>query len=65
MNTNYTLYVNIFNLILKSGNYPSTWRENFIKPLFRGRSTNDPTCYRDIAILVALVSCLQEFCLID
>jgi hypothetical protein len=55
-NTNYILYVDIFNLILKSGKYPSTWRENFIKPLFKGDSTNDPSCYRGIAIS----SCLSK-----
>jgi hypothetical protein len=55
-NTNYILYVDIFNLILKSGKYPSTWRENFIKPLFKGGSTSDPSCYRGIAIS----SCLSK-----
>jgi hypothetical protein len=55
-NTNYILHVDIFKLILKSGKYPSTWRENFIKPLFKGGSTNDPSCYRGIAIS----SCLSK-----
>ena len=55
-NTNYILYVDIFYLILKSGKYPSTWRENFIKPLFKGGTTSDPSCYRGIAIS----SCLSK-----
>lgn len=53
----YSVYVNIFNLILKLGVYPSLWRENFIKPLFKGGCINDPSCYRGIAIS----SCLSKF----
>jgi hypothetical protein len=53
----YNLYVDIFNLILRSGIYPSLWRENFIKPLFKGRCVSDPSCYRGIAIS----SCLSKF----
>jgi hypothetical protein len=34
-NTNYILYVDIFNLILKSGKYPSTWRETLLTPLLK------------------------------
>jgi hypothetical protein len=44
------LYVDIFNTILRSGVFPSLWRENFIKPLFKGGDMNDPSCYRGIAI---------------
>ena len=51
------MYVDVFNLILKSGKYPSIWRENFIKPLFKGGWANDPSCYRGIAIY----SCLGIF----
>ena len=54
---NCKIYVDIFNMILKSGIYPSIWRENFIKPLFKGGSSNDPSCYRGIAI----PSCLSKF----
>ena len=53
----YNLYVDIFNLILRSGIYPSLWRENFIKPLFKGGCVSDPSCYRGIAIS----SCLSKF----
>jgi hypothetical protein len=51
------IYTDIFNVILKSGIYPSLWRENFIKPLFKGGCSNDPSCYRGIAIS----SCLSKF----
>jgi hypothetical protein len=34
-NTNYILYVDIFNLILKSGKYPSTWRETLLSPFLK------------------------------
>ena len=50
------LYVTIFNLVLKSGIYPNIWRENFIKPIFKGGNVNDPSCYRGIAIS----SCLSK-----
>ena len=51
------IYTDIFNVILKFGIYPSLWRENFIKPLFKGGCSNDPSCYRGIAIS----SCLSKF----
>jgi hypothetical protein len=44
------LYVHIFNTTLRSGVFPSLWREHFIKPLFKGGDMNDPSCYRGIAI---------------
>ena len=47
----------MFNLILRSGIYPSLWRENFIKPLFKGGCASDPSCYSGIAIS----SCLSKF----
>jgi hypothetical protein len=49
---NTTAYVNLFNTILKSGIYPELWRENYIKPIFKGGCFNDPsTCnYRSIAL---------------
>ena len=50
------LYVDIFNIILRSSVFPSLWRENFIKPLFKGGDMNDPSCYRGIAIS----SCLSK-----
>jgi hypothetical protein len=50
------LYVDIVNTILRSGVFPSLWRENFIKPLFKGGDMNDPSCYRGIATY----SCLSK-----
>lgn len=44
------LYVDIFNIILNSSVYPSIWRNNYIKPLFKGGCVNDPSCYRGISI---------------
>jgi hypothetical protein len=49
------LYVHIFNTILRSGVFPSLWRENFIKPLFKGGDMNNPSCYRGIAISSCLI----------
>ncbi|CAC5386199.1 unnamed protein product [Mytilus coruscus] len=49
-------YVLIFNLIFKSGIFPSIWRENIIKPIFKGGCFNDPSNYRGIA----LSSCLDR-----
>ena len=51
------IYVNIFNYILKSGVYPNKWKENLIKPLFKGGSFCDPSNYRGIA----LSSCFSTF----
>ena len=50
------LYVDIFNTIMRSGVFPSLWRNIFIKPLFKGGDMNDPSCYRGIAIS----SCLSK-----
>ena len=50
------LYVDIFNLILDTGMYPSMWRENFIKHVFKGGDLNDNSCYKDIA----LSSCMSK-----
>jgi hypothetical protein len=47
---NTTAYVNLFNAILKSGIYPELWRENYIKPIFKGGCFNDPSNYRGIAL---------------
>ncbi|CAG2220935.1 unnamed protein product [Mytilus edulis] len=53
---NTDIYVKLFNLIFKSGIYPAGWRENFIKPIFKGGCFNDPSNYRG----VALSSCLGK-----
>ncbi|CAG2223676.1 unnamed protein product [Mytilus edulis] len=45
---NIDVYVKLFNLILKSGIYPTLWRKNFIKPIFKGGCFNDPSNYREV-----------------
>ena len=47
---NIDLFVKLFNVILKSGVYPYIWRDNFIKPLFKGGSVSNPSNYRGIAL---------------
>ena len=54
---NVNMYVKLFNLILFTGIYPSKWRENYIKPVFKGGCFNNPSNYRGIA----LSSCLGKF----
>ena len=54
---NIDVYVKLFNLILKSGIYPTLWRKIVIKPIFKGGCFNDPSNYRGIA----LSSCLGNF----
>ena len=46
----------LFNIILKSGIYPSPWRENYIMPIFKSGCFRDPSTYRGIA----LSSCLGK-----
>ena len=47
---NIDLFVKLFNVILKAGVYPYMWRENFIKPIFKGGCVSDPSNYRGIAL---------------
>ena len=46
----------IFNAILRSGEYPSTWAESIIKPIYKSGNRNDPSNYRGIS----LISCLGK-----
>ena len=43
-------YAYIFSHILRNGIYPSMWRENMIKPIYKGGGTMDTNNYRGIAI---------------
>ena len=43
-------YTYIFLHILRNGIYPSMWRENMIKPIYKGGGTMDTNNYRGIAI---------------
>ena len=49
-NANVNIFVQLFNLIFKSAVYPTLWRDNYIKPIFKGGCFNDPSNYRGIAI---------------
>ena len=49
-------YTQIFNLILKTGIYPDGWRDNYIKPVFKGGTYDNPSNFRAIA----LSSCLGK-----
>ena len=40
----------LFSHILRNGTYPSMWRENMIKPIYKGGGTSDMNNYRGIAI---------------
>ena len=43
-------YVWLFNFILKSSIFPTTWRINIIKPIYKGGGTSDTSNYRGIAL---------------
>ena len=53
-NFDVNIFCDIFNLILNTGVYPDSWRDNFIKPIFKGGSCNDPSNYRGIALASTL-----------
>ena len=40
----------LFNLILKSGFFPSSWCEGIITPIYKSGDKNDPSNYRGICI---------------
>lgn len=44
------MYVKLFSLIMKTGLCPEKWRENYIKPIFKGGCFNDLNNYRGIAL---------------
>ena len=35
-------YMKIFNVILKTGIYPKSWKESFTIPIYKSRDKNDP-----------------------
>jgi len=45
-----TSFCNLFNLILKSGFFPSLWCEGIITPIHKSGNTQDPSNYRGICI---------------
>ena len=42
----------LFNCLLKPGLYPEVWRDNIIKPIYKGGGggTQDPSNYTSIAV---------------
>ena len=49
-------YVDLSYFILKSGFYPDVWRDNVIKPIYKGEETLDPSNYRGIAVVLVSFS---------
>ena len=45
-----TALCKLFNLILKSGFFPSSWCEGIITPIYKSGNKNDPSNYRGICI---------------
>ena len=43
-------YTAIFNFILLNGIYPTLWKENIIKPIYKGGGNLNPSNYRGIAL---------------
>jgi hypothetical protein len=48
----------IFNVILKTGIYPKSWKESFTIPIYKSGDKNDPNNYRG----VSLINCLTKIC---
>ena len=54
-------FIKVFNIILKSGNFPKAWCEGLITPIFKSGNHLDPNNYRGICVS----NCLGKlFCLI-
>ena len=49
-------YMKIFNVILKTGIYPKSWKESFTIPIYKSEDKNDPNNYRG----VSLINCLPK-----
>ena len=49
-------YMKIFNVILKTGIYPKSWKESFTIPIYKSGDKNDPNNYRGIS----LINCLPK-----
>ena len=48
--------IKIFNILLQSGKYPSTWSKGYIVPIYKSGREEDPSNYRGITI----TSCLGK-----
>lgn len=51
------VYRKLFNLIIESGNFPNSWCEGSITPIFKSGVLSDPSNYRGICVS----SCLGKF----
>jgi hypothetical protein len=49
-------YMKIFNVILKTGLYPKSWKESFTIPIYKSGDKNYPINYRG----VSLINCLPK-----
>jgi hypothetical protein len=49
-------YMKIFNVILKTGIYPKSWKESFTIHIYKSGDNNDPNNYRG----VSLINCLTK-----
>ena len=45
-----SVYEKLFNAILRSGIYPTSWHDSYICPIYKSGSRSDPSNYRGIAI---------------
>lgn len=43
-------YLKLFNSVFRSGHYPKSWSESFIRPLYKSEDPKKPENYRGIAI---------------
>ena len=54
-----SIYLQLFNAVLKSGIMPQTWCDGLVTPIFKSGTKKDPSNYRGICIS----SCLGKlFC---
>jgi hypothetical protein len=49
-------YMKIFNVILKTGIYPKSWKESFTISIYKSGDKTDPNNYRG----VSLINCLPK-----
>ena len=49
----------LYNQVLSSGEYPSTWSVGKIKPIFKNGSKSDPNNYRGISLLNVMAKLLS------
>ena len=53
-------FVNLFNLILSQGVFPSAWSKGFIVPLHKSGNTDDPNNFRGICTSSCLGKCFTS-----